>query len=268
MSIELASLAENAPEAAPALIDARAAFDHSIWNRLLHEYVDDQGLVAYQRLQEHDRDALYSYLQQMATADPAAWKETERLAFWINAYNSMIVAAVLEGQSAESLLGRGKIFKFWKFPIAGKERTLDEVEHEILRKEFAEPRIHFAIVCASRSCPRLRTEAYSADELEAQLDDQARRFINDPSRNELDMNHSLLRLSKIFDWFRSDFEREGTLLEFLARYVETPPLRLWLEKNPPRVEIQYLDYDWTLNAQPEQRPREQKRPVIREGEPR
>jgi hypothetical protein len=244
------------------------AFDHSSWDRLLRTHVDGDGLVAYRDLQENQSKELYDYLQELALADPSGWPAAEQIAFWINAYNSMIVAAVLEGESAESLLGRAKIFKFWKFPVAGKERTLDEVEHEILRKQFEKPRIHFAIVCASRSCPKLRAEAFVAERLDAQLDDQGRRFLSDPTRNEIDMDRSLLRLSKIFDWFKEDFERNGSLPEFLARFVTSPPTRLWLEKGAPGAEIEYLDYDWSLNAQPNQRPREEDRPEIRTKTPR
>ena len=159
------------------------------------------------------------------------------------------------GRSSESLLGRGKLFKFWKFELAGKKRSLEEIEHKILRKQFTEPRIHFANVCASTSCPPLRAEAYIGAKIDAQLQQQAQRFINDSSRNQFNRAESSIRLSKIFDWFSKDFERQGTLLEFVAHYVEDPEVRAWLQTGAEDAKRGHLSYDWTLNAQPGQRPK-------------
>jgi hypothetical protein len=164
------------------------------------------------------------------------------------------VWAVLQGESAESSSGRDRLFKTWKFRVAGKDRTPDEIEHQILRSKFAEPRIHFAIVCASASCPPLRPEAYVAERLDAQLEAQALAFLQDRSRNVIDPKTKTLRLSAVFDWFREDFEKAaGSVPAFVARYVADPGTQKWLLAGP--VKIAYLDYDWTLNAQPEPRPR-------------
>ncbi len=230
-----------------------AAFDHKEWDALLGRYVDAQGRVAYRELQQKAQPALESYLQSLTRAAPDTWPAGEQLAFWINAYNAGMVWAVLQGESPEPYLGRAKVFKFWKFEVAGKERTLDEIEHEILRQRFAEPRIHFAIVCAATSCPQLRPEAYVAPKLEAQLEAQARQFINDPSRNRFDPQQGKLHLSKIFEWFRADFERKGTLRQFLALYVTDTGTRTWLLSDA-KLDMEFLDYDWTLNAQPRSRP--------------
>jgi len=242
-------------EARAATVDAQpaAAFDHGVWERLLATYVDDRGRVAYARLQDNDVAALGAYLAALATAEPQRLPDGEQIALWINAYNAGIVAAVLQGESAESLIGRGKLFKVWKFEVAGKRRTLDEIEHKILRAQFAEPRIHFAIVCASTSCPRLRSEAYTSSRLDAQLEDQARAFLNDSTRNRFDPTAGTAELSKIFDWFRGDFERDGTLLHFVARYVADTDVRAWL-RTADRIDVRHLDYDWSLNVQPGERP--------------
>lgn len=236
-------------------------FDHSVWNRLLGTYVDDEGRVAYRKLQQEELDAFNGYLRRLAEAEPRGWPRDEQLAFWINAYNSGIISAIFQGQSAKSLIGRGKLFKFWKFEAAGKKRTLDEIEHETLRKQFREPRIHFAIVCASTSCPKLRREAYVGEKLDEQLDDQARRFINDPARNRIDRQTGEIRLSKIFDWFEDDFEARGSLLTFVAQYVGDDETRAWLLSGE-KLEVEHLDYDWSLNVQPSQVP-ERRRSGVR-----
>src|SRR5437763_1966360 len=119
-------------------------------------------------------------------------------------------------------------------------------EHEHLRKDFGEPRVHFAIVCASVTCPPLRSEAYRAADLDRQLDDQARRFLADPSRNRFDRRSRTLHLSSIFKWFREDFEKAaGSLPAFVARYVD-PATAAAVEE--PSVRIEFVDYDWSLNG--------------------
>jgi hypothetical protein len=233
--------------------DAAPRFDHSGWSRVLAVRVDASGRVAYRELQEKDSPALQQYLSALAAAEPGDWPRAEQLAFWINAYNAGIVSAVLQGESAESQAGRDRLFKTWKFRVAGQERTLDEIEHRVLRSQFAEPRIHFAIVCASASCPPLRAEAYVAAELDAQLDAQARAFLQDSTRNVIDSKTKTLRLSAVFDWFHEDFEKAaGSVPAFVARYAGDPETRKWLLTGP--VKIEHLEYDWTLNAQTGQQP--------------
>jgi len=122
-------------------------------------------------------------------------------------------------------------------PIRDKRMTLNEIEHQILRKKFKEPRIHFAIVCASVSCPRLRNEAYMANTLNQQLDNQARTFINDSSRNQIQANK--IKISKIFSWFKGDFTRNQPFLNYLNQYSSV--------KINSNAKISYLDYNWNLN---------------------
>jgi hypothetical protein len=217
---------------------------HASFDALLKRAVDGDGRVAYRTLQQRDSAALDAYLASLAAADPASLTESEQIAFWINAYNARVLRGVLDGYSAEGLLGRKRFFSFYSFPLAGRSRTLDEIEHEILRRQFREPRIHFALVCASTSCPTLRSEAYRGDRLDAQLDEQARAFVNDPRRNQFGPGDTI-KLSSIFKWFGDDFAAAaGSVPAFLRRYHPVP--------EPVRIE--YLDYDWTLNAQPGQRP--------------
>jgi hypothetical protein len=231
---------------------AAQAFDHSTWDRLLSTYVDGDGHVAYRDLQAKDSATLEGYVRSLATARPGTWPQADQIAFWLDAYNAGIVRAILGGSTAEPAMGRVKLFKFWKFEVAGKRRTLDEIENQILRRNFAEPRIHFALVCASASCPRLRREAYTGDRLDAQLTEQERDFVNDPKRNVIDPERHTVRLSEIFRWYREDFDKAaGSVPKFLARGVADPKTRDWLLTGT--YETKYLEYDWTLNAQPGQR---------------
>ncbi|MDX2167665.1 MAG: DUF547 domain-containing protein [Deltaproteobacteria bacterium] len=228
-----------------------AALDHDDWSALLGRYVDEQGQVAYRDLAAQSRPALAAYLTTLATAQPNGWSRDDQLAFWLNAYNAAIVNAVLQGRSAESLLSRYGLFYRYELELAGKPRTPDAVENQIIRPA-GEPRIHFALVCASTSCPKLRRQAWTAATLDADLDAAARAFLRDPLRNQIRAGAPAVRLSSIFKWFRDDFGgSDDRVRGFVARYVEEPERTWLLEQKPP---IEYLDYDWTLNAQPGQRP--------------
>lgn len=224
--------------------------DQGAWDRILKQFVDDEGMVAYRRISTEGRPELDNYLAWVATTDPAAMTPQDQLAFWINAYNAGIVDAVLRDYSPESALSRARLFRWYSFPAAGKNRTPDDIEQQILRKQFREPRIHFALVCGATSCPKLRREAYRGDRLDQQFDDQARRFINDPARNRVDAARRTIELSSIFEWFASDFTAAaGSVAAFVARYVDSPQQATLLQAHADRT--RFLEYDWRLNAQRE-----------------
>jgi hypothetical protein len=226
-----------------------AAVDHSPWSAVLAHYVDDHGRVAYRDLQAHDQARFDSYLATLAQAQVVGMSEAEEKAFWINAYNAMIVNGVLHGYTAESVLARKRFFSWYTLPIAGEERSPDEVEHQILRRKFHDPRVHFTIVCASTSCPQLRREAYVPERLEQQLDEAARGFINDPTRNRIAAQQ--VALSQIFHWFAEDFVRSaGSVSAFVQRFVTDDKKAILSAQTGA---LQYLEYDWTLNAQDGQR---------------
>lgn len=230
-----------------------ASGSHETWDRLVRQYVDDHGRVAYRDLATRDRPALEEYLAGLAAADLTGEDADDVKAFWINAYNAGVVAAVLQGYTAENFIKRRFLFKGFKLDIAGETRTLDEIEHQILRQQFADPRTHFALVCASSSCPRLRRTAYLGPTIDTALDEEARRFINDPARNRIDTHKGVIALSAIFKWFADDFKAQaGSIEEFVARYVEGDAKRAFVRSKAG--DRAYLDYDWTLNAQAGQRP--------------
>lgn len=235
-----------------AVAEAPAApFDHehSALSALLGAHVRG-GSVDYEALRR-DRRALDAYLNTLAaTSTHAGWSEPQRFAFWINAYNAYTLALVLDNPGVASIRDIGWPFSPWKrafIPMAGLRGavlTLDDIEHNVIRVEHPDPRLHMALVCASRSCPPLRAEAYTAAKLDAQLDEQARVFLNDRSKNHIDIGAGTLALSKIFSWYGADFERVGGVNAFVARYL--PPAEAAAVRSG-QLTLSYLAYDWSLN---------------------
>ena len=253
-ALVLAIVAPAAARSAPDATRAESIREHAQWTRLLRRYVSD-GLVDYAALKRDGRPALDAYLRSLESVERSeleAWPRADQLAFWINAYNAYTVKLILDHHPLRSIRSIGLLpssaFRKKFIPLeraAGRKLSLDDIEHRILREEFNEPRIHFAIVCASRSCPVLRDEAYRGRGLDAQLDDAAREFLRDPARNRYDAASRTLYLSSIFKWFRGDFESAaGTLPAFVARYVDEPTAEALRHDG---VRVEFLDYDWSLN---------------------
>jgi hypothetical protein len=229
-----------------------APFDHSAFDRLLAAHVTADGRVDYDAFGRAPEFA--RYLDQLARARPDTLSRDEQLAFWINVYNAYTIQLVNAHGERHSIrninktLGVIKAMGPWKEEIVragGLTTSLDFVEHEIIRKRFAEPRIHFALVCAARSCPPLRREAYTGARLEAQLEEQARVFIaRSPSKNRFDAASGTAHLSSIFVWFKDDFGPD--LGRFLAKYVDDPAAREMLQRG--KFKVVETKYDWSLNG--------------------
>lgn len=223
---------------------------HESWNTLLKKYVNDQGLVNYRGLRA-DSLVLNAYLQDLSAHLPSAgWTANDRLAYWLNAYNAATVQLIIRHYPVKSIkdLGGDKIFVNtpWDKPfihLASKSYTLNDLEHRIIRKQFADNRIHLALVCAAMSCPRLRNEAYSGPTVNAQLDDQGRDFVNNPAKNKLTPPDKP-QVSSIFSFYPKDFTKNGShsVQEFVNRYAST--------KINPDAPLAYLTYNWALNEQP------------------
>lgn len=216
---------------------------HQTWDELLAAHVNPDGTVDYPGFQR-DMNKLETYLKTLDEHPPAAdWPRAHKLAYWINAYNAFTVKVIADNYPLESirelhtLPGIATVWHKDIFSVGGKEISLNHIEHEILRKEFDEPRIHFAINCASKSCPVLRQEAYVAGKLGAQLTDQAEAFLRQPMRNKISKNE--VELSKIFKWFQEDFTQNGSLIDYLNQYAPVA-----IEQD---ADIDYLSYDWSLN---------------------
>ncbi len=239
----------------PTQIGPGAPFDHSPWDALLRAHVRS-GRVDYDAFQAAPQ--FRAYLAALERADVEALSEPERLAFWLNVYNAFTVELIVRHGERESIRNINKTLGLiaakgpWKEPLvraAGQTLTLDDVEHEIVRKRFREPRIHFALVCAALSCPPLRPEAYTGARLEAQLDEQTRLFVlATPAANRVDPATRTLHLSPIFDWYRADFGgSDAALGRFLAPY-HAGAARELLRSGAFR--IAWTPYDWSLNAVP------------------
>lgn len=231
-------------------------FDHGAYDTLLKQYVNEQGLVDYQGLKALGADQLDAYLQTLAAAHPAHLEEKERLAFWINAYNAYTLELIVESYPVESIkeTAGGAFIPHasspWKAAFAtvgGTDYTLDEIEHEIIRVEFDEPRIHFAVNCAAMSCPKLRREAYTGEQLDAQLEEQARTFVVESDENKIPASEETIGLSKLFKWYGEDFGGEAAAIQaYLAPYFDGEAKQ---KLEAGAYEITFLDYDWSLNEQ-------------------
>ncbi len=216
--------------------NSQEIMNHEAWDVLLKKHVDDNGNVDYTKFAK-DRDKLNEYLTYLAEnpiSDSA--KKEERLAYYINLYNAGTVQLILENYPLKSIKD---IFRPWgkdRIRISDEKYSLGDIEHKILRK-MNEPRIHFAINCASISCPKLQNEAFLSDIIEEQLEKASFEFVNDQSKNTIGSEE--VGLSKIFDWYKSDFTTKGTLVDYLNRYSKI--------KISENAEIDYINYDWRLN---------------------
>jgi hypothetical protein len=240
------------------------AFEHREWDGLLkrHVVVLDGGNASQLRYSgmAADRAVLKSYLDSLSKVSQSEfdqWSKAERMAFLINAYNAFMVEKVLTRYpDIRSVWDFGKLlgnpFRDDFFALLEGRRSLDWIEHETLRKHYRDPRIHYAVNCASVGCPMLREEAYAAARLEAQLEDQARRFLSDRSRNRV--RGGRLEVSRIFDWYRQDFEpRERYFGRYAALLAQDPSQQKLIVEG--KAALRFLEYDWTLNDSPSSSPR-------------
>jgi len=210
--------------------------DHKSWDRLLHSFVDDNGNVDYLGFKK-ESEALNRYLEQLGkNTVNENWSREKKLAYYINLYNAATVKLIMDNYPLASIRDINKPWdKAW-IKYGGEFISLGEIEHQILRK-MNEPRIHFAINCASYSCPKLLNEAYTEVKLDKQLDKASKDFVNDPSRNKISENK--VALSKIFKWYKKDFENNGSLIVYLNQYLKS--------SINPDAKIEYLKYNWSLN---------------------
>ena len=227
-------------------VSAWSAEDHQIFGDLLTKYNQD-GHVDYAGLKRQET-RLDVYLEGLAEIDPDSLPRNERFAFFINAYNAWTIKLVLSGYPGiESIKNLGSLFKSpWKQKIVnlrGMLTTLDHIEHGILRPEFRDPRVHFAINCASKGCPPLYQEPFSGSQLDMQLNEVTRHFINNPKFNRLEGN--TLYVSSIFRWFSEDFNDD--IIGFIEKYASSE-LKSEITARRSSLKLKYLGYDWSLNG--------------------
>ncbi|WP_163339660.1 DUF547 domain-containing protein [Desulfopila sp. IMCC35008] len=223
---------------------------HDNWDSLLQVHVKN-GLVDYNGFKRQEK-LLDEYLHQLAEVPTEQLSGNEKLAFYINAYNAYTIKLILQnfrkGSPPRSIKDIGGFFSSpWsiRFAVVGGDTlTLDNIEHDIIRKEFDEPRVHFAVNCASLSCPPLLNRAYRGELLDDQLQENTRRFLNDPHFTRLE--GTTLFVSKIFKWFGEDFKDD---IPGFVRTHAGEELQHGLQAGGDRLIIKYLDYDWSLNSQ-------------------
>jgi hypothetical protein len=249
-------------------------FEYDDYGAVLEAYVDDRGMVNYDELKA-DREKLDAFATTIATLDPKVydqWTENQKVAFWINAYNALTLQAIINHYPIKpsffasirfpknSIRQIPGVWDELQFAAMGRKMTLDEIEHETLRKNFNEPRIHMALVCAAMGCPPLRNEPFAGDRLDAQLDDQTRRFLENPQKFRIDPVNGRVYLSPIFKWFGKDFiktygtgekfsgksETERAVLKFISGHIDESVAKYLATGE---YDLEYLDYDWSLNEQ-------------------
>ena len=230
---------------------------HSLFTQILQDYVSN-GLVKYKKLKDDKR--LDKYIKQLENSNPQKIvNEKNLLAFWINVYNAYTLKFIVEEYPVESIndLHWGGLYlgsligtTIWddeKIIINGSELSLNNIEHDIIRKKFNEERIHFALVCASISCPPLRNEAYEGYKLDKQLCGQAELFFNDVTRNNFDKNTRIAHLSNILSWYEDDFgENEQAILNYTTQFIDKETAED-IKSNLSEWDIKYMSYNWDLN---------------------
>lgn len=217
-------------------LSSKEKFNHSRWNAILQEYVTEKGQVNYKAIKNNPGE-LHVYIDALSENLPNDdWPKADKLAYWINAYNALTVDLIIRNYPTNSIKDIKDPWKQRLWQLGKKWYNLDEIEHQIIRK-MGEPRIHFALVCAAISCPKLYNKAFTAQHLESDLSKLTREFLADNSKNTI--SESELKLSKIFSWFAKDFKQEGSLIDFLNLYTEV--------EISDKAKKRFNNYNWDLN---------------------
>lgn len=226
--------------------------DFQPWDQLLRQYVDEQGRVNYRAWKAEASQPLQDWLHQVSELDWPSLSSQEQLALWLNLYNALTIAQILPQYPIASIqpkiLGIPNGFAFLRFflrpiySISNQRYSLNDIEHQILRPQFHEPRIHFALVCASQGCPLLRNQAYQPNIVRQQLEVDVDRFVNNPDKVRYDGSRNILYCSKIFKWYRQDFLKQApSVSAYIRSYLKTDGAI------NAATRIAYLPYDWRLN---------------------
>lgn len=210
--------------------------DHSAWDELLQKHVSEDGAVDYKGFKK-DRKALQAYLDKLAARHPMdSWSRDEKLVYWVNAYNAFTVKLILDHYPVKSIkdIHNGNPWDVKWIELGKRTYSLNQIEHDVIRPHYAEPRIHFAVNCAAKSCPPLLNRAFTVEHLEAYLEQQTKSFINNEAYNKVQPN--ALKLSQIFNWYGEDF---GDVAAYVDQYTPTSV--------KPGAKITFMDYNWALN---------------------
>ncbi len=225
------------------------------WARVLAGYVDEEGLVDYAGLAGEGRGDLEAFMGVIGSTDPSGFSEAEQIAFWINAYNATTVYQVVQRYPLESVRDVGALFGlvggFFKqeYQVANEERSVDNIEHDILRPIYNDARIHWTLVCASFGCPRLLRRPYIADDLDPLLTEVSFEFMANPRALHIDEENDTLWVTSYFDWYGGDFEAAaGDIVDYILGYAPEDKAT-WIREHRDTMRVRFIDYDWTLNDQ-------------------
>ena len=232
--------------------DTQAAdIDHSKFDHIVKTYVDAEGRVDYNGIAADN--TFREYMKSLENAKADDLSRDGQLAFWINAYNAVTIDKVIKWKPKKSVretfvpgVWTGtKFFTSRQHTVAGQRLSQDDIEHEILRKKFKDPRIHFAIICASSGCPILPQIAYTAENVQSRLEEETRKYLHSERGLQIDYVENTMKLSKLFDWFAGDFEsKSGSVANFIKPYLDEKAVA-FLDRMP---KMSYIPYDWALNA--------------------
>jgi hypothetical protein len=254
--------------------EPETAFPYEDYARMLSRYVDDEGMVDYKRLKANRRplDRFVRSLGRLDRATYRGWTEDQKVAFLTNAYNAITLKIIIDNYPIKagwfgslrwpknSIRQIDGVFDGIEHRVMGPKMTLDDIEHETLRKEFTEPRIHLTLVCAAMSCPRLLDEPYVGHRLDEQFKLQARDFVRQEDNFRIDRGDDRVGISSIFKWFGEDFipthrtethfthlsKKKSAVLNYLKDHVSDRDRRYLLGGD---YDVKYIDYDWSLNEQ-------------------
>jgi hypothetical protein len=223
----------------PVLADQQA---HQSLSLVLKNHVRD-GKVDYEGIRQENRQELQAFVNSLALATPDSMGQQEQIAFWLDAYNGLVIYQVVEeNDQPDSARTRGRFFRGRRYQVAGQTMTLDDIEHRALRPLAQDPRVHFVLVCGAQSCPSLQASSFlGTQDLNQVLDDATRDFVNDPRHVTVDVDQRTLYLSQIFEWYAEDF---GDVLKFVAQYRPANDRDRLLVGD---WKIAYRKYDWNLN---------------------
>lgn len=245
--------------AGPTPVPDASGVDHKLWDYVLKEYAAN-GLVDYDGIAKDQ--TFRTYIRELGAAQPEKLaNDKERLALLCNAYNAFVINGVIAHGIRDSVNNysdpatKAGFFDLPEHIFANTTLSLNDIEHKHIREPFADPRVHVALVCAALGCPSLRGEAYEGARLDAQLDDQARLFANNPKHVAFDADASVVRLSRILQWYGKDWDAVGGYLPWLAARAEDPAVKTALTRAAAgEVDVKYVEYDWVLNTSNELKP--------------
>lgn len=236
------------------LLAPAAGFDHSAWDRVLKRSVSEIGEVDYGALKK-DHAEFDQYLEQLRAVSPVNKPElfptrAEQMAYWINAYNALVTKGIVDHYPVKSVRNIGLLFSFFRskdWVVGGETMSLDHIEHDTLRAKYGDPRVHVAIVCASLSCPKLSRNAFTAENLDRQLDELLRAFVAERRNVLIDPQANTITYTQIFQWYGGDFEKssKGTLLDYIRPYLSEEQRKQIAAMKSPR--IRFKAYDWAIN---------------------